>query len=145
MIIVGKLGKIRGRNRDSIRIDEFYSKRIQLQKSFTSSTMTPLHHYLPLPPKSLQTPPPQYHLPTLITTYSHQPDRKIVHDDSSMAYYSPAPLGADLNYGFERRIERDESIDEHLDGLCESLQRAAERGDGERKGGIITWRGMITR
>ena len=63
-----------------------------------------------------------------------------------MAYYSPAPIGSDLNYGFERRIERDESIDEHLDGLCEALREVEERGgQAERKGGIITWRGMVTR
>jgi RAT1-interacting protein len=63
-----------------------------------------------------------------------------------MAYYRPAPLGADLNHGFERRIERDEETEEHLDGLCESLMRLIQKGKGaERRGGIITWRGMITR
>ena len=63
-----------------------------------------------------------------------------------MAYYKPAPLGCDLNYGFDDRIERDENIDEHLDGLCESLRKAEENGIcAERKGGVITWRGMITR
>ncbi len=104
------------------------------------------HHYLALPPRSLQTVPPEYHLPTLISTYSHLPDRSISHDDSSMAYYKPAPLGADLTYGFERRIERDENLDEHLDGLCEGLWEAHKAGKRvERRGGIITWRGMITR
>lgn len=101
---------------------------------------------LALPPADLAIPPPVYRRPALITTYSHLPDRSIQHDDSSMAYYSPAPLGIDLNYGFERRTERDESIDEHLDGLCEALREVEERGDqAERRGGIITWRGMVTR
>lgn len=63
-----------------------------------------------------------------------------------MAYYRPAPIGADLNYAFDRQVERDENVDEHLDGLCEALRRVWEMGGkGERKGGIITWRGMITR
>jgi hypothetical protein len=56
-----------------------------------SGSSTPL--YLPLPPRHLAAPPPAYHRPVLISTYSHQPDRSIVHDDSSMAYYRPAPMG----------------------------------------------------
>lgn len=102
--------------------------------------------YLPLPPRHLAAPPPAYHRPILISTYSHQPDRSIVHDDSSMAYYRPAPMGCDLNYAFDRRVERDESVEEHLDGLCEGLRRVIELGgNAERKGGVITWRGMVTR
>lgn len=63
-----------------------------------------------------------------------------------MAYYRPAPMGSDLNYAFDRRVERDESVEEHLDGLCEGLRRVIELGgNAERKGGVITWRGMITR
>ncbi|WWC98132.1 hypothetical protein V866_005023 [Kwoniella sp. B9012] len=100
-------------------------------------------HFLPLPPLSIRAPAPSYRKPTLVTTYSHQPDRTITHDDSSMAYYRAAPIGSDLNYGYERRVERDESVDEHLDGLCDALREV--QGKGERKGGIITWRGMITR
>ena len=107
---------------------------------------TQTHHFLPLPPRSISVPPPPYHRPTLLTTYSHLPDRSISHDDASMPHYRAAPTGADLNHGFDRRIERDEDINEHLDGLCESLRRSWEvDGRGERRGGIITWRGMITR
>ncbi|WWD21178.1 hypothetical protein CI109_105662 [Kwoniella shandongensis] len=113
------------------------------QSAEASSSSTPL--FLPLPPLFQPLPPPPpYHSPTLISTYSHSPDRSIVHDDTSMAYYRPAPMGCDLKYGFERRIERDEEVEEHLDGLCEALQTVGE-GRGERKGGVITWRGMITR
>ena len=105
-----------------------------------------MRYSIHLPPSDLNTPPPAYRLPALVTTYSHLPDRSIQHDDTSMAYWSPAPAGADLNHGFEERIERDEDVEEHLDGLCEALRRAAEDGPGaERAGGIITWRGMITR
>lgn len=63
-----------------------------------------------------------------------------------MAWYRPPPVGADLKYGLERRIERDDSVDEHLDGLVDSLRRVIEDGGGaERKGGVVTWRGMLTR
>ena len=106
-----------------------------------------IHTFLPLPPRSLQVPPPPYHRPKLIGTYSHLPDRSIVYDDTSMAYYRKAPLGCDLNYGFERKVERDEDEEEHLDGLCESLMEIEQRkGKGVlKKGGVVTWRGMITR
>ncbi|AAW44182.1 enzyme regulator, putative [Cryptococcus deneoformans JEC21] len=90
-------------------------------------------------------PVPFYRLPHLIHTYSHLPTRAISHDDASMAYYSPAPIGCNLTEGFERRIEREDE-EEHLDGLVESLEWLITRGrKGERKGGIITWRGMLTR
>jgi RAT1-interacting protein len=63
-----------------------------------------------------------------------------------MMYYRESPVGVDLNYGFDDRTERAEDEDEHLDGICESLQKVWEEGgQGERRGGIITWRGMITR
>jgi RAT1-interacting protein len=86
----------------------------------------------------------------LVGTYSHLPDRVITHSepDTSMAYYRPggAQAGADLAFGFERRTERDPSVDEHLDGLCEALAEAWSRDEaGERVGGIVTWRGMMTR
>lgn len=110
------------------------------------TTRPGVHTFLPLPARSLQTPQPAYHQPTLISTYSHLPDRSMIHDDTSMAYYRPAPIGADLNTGFERKIERDEDVDEHLDGLCEALRNVWEGGGrGERRGGVVTWRGMITR
>ncbi|WWC91055.1 uncharacterized protein L201_005996 [Kwoniella dendrophila CBS 6074] len=118
-----------------------------------ASSRTKTAHFLPLPPLSIKTPPPQYRRPVVIITYSHQSDRSIVYDDSSMAYYIPAPIGSDLNYGFDNKVERNEDEDEHLDGLCDSLRHleestgSAQHGDGrgQRKGGIITWRGMITR
>ena len=104
-----------------------------------------------------------------------------------MPYYQQCPVGADLNYGFDRRVERTGDEEEHLDGVCEALERVwrrydagvsskASQGDerggdgdrdhvadarkagemggresdegpsqGERKGGVITWRGMLTR
>lgn len=97
---------------------------------------------LPLPPRNLP-PPPPYRRPTLVTTYSHLPDRTLVPGDASMAYFRPggARLGSDLAYGFDKRIERDEGLEEHLDGMCEMLRRVG----GERRGGVVSWRGMMTR
>lgn len=98
---------------------------------------------LPLPPRTHLPPPPAYRRPVLVTTYSHLPDRTLVPGDASMAYFRPggAKVGADLAYGFDRRTERDEGLEEHLDGLCDALQRAG----GERTRGVVSWRGMMTR
>ena len=122
-----------------------------------------VHIFHPLPPLSLRSEPPRYRYPHVISTYSHHPDRHISHDDASMPYYKPCPIGADLNHGFDSKVERTGDEEEHLDGLCEALRRTwtlhdrqraggeESRGDGseaeqgERKGGVITWRGMLTR
>lgn len=96
--------------------------------------------HLALPPGHLP-PPPSYARPKLLGTYSHLPDRRIVPGDASMAYYRPAPVGADLTYGANERIDRDECVEEHLDGLVESIQRIGR----EKPGGVVTWRGMLTR
>ncbi|WVQ73673.1 hypothetical protein IAR50_003253 [Cryptococcus sp. DSM 104548] len=105
----------------------------------------PVRLALPHPSSLVSVPHPVYRQPHLIHTYSHNPDRSIVHDDSAMAYFDPAEIGSDLNYGFDRLVERDD-VDEHLDGLVESLEEMGRKGqEGERKGGIITWRGMLTR
>lgn len=104
-----------------------------------------MRHSISLPRPNPADSVPSYRLPYLIHTYSHLPTRAISHDDTSMAYYSPAPIGCNLTEGFERRIEREDE-EEHLDGLVESLEWLIIRGKkGERKGGIITWRGMLTR
>jgi RAT1-interacting protein len=85
--------------------------------------------------------------PHLLTTYSHLPNRDIVHSNESMVYHSPAPIGVDLNYGFETKVERDpeNDMEEHLDGLCQSLRRWVEGGGNLKSGSLITWRGMLTR
>lgn len=97
------------------------------------------------PPGAPLTSIPGYQLPHLLETYSHLPSREIAHGTAPLAYYSSPPLGCDLNNGFESRIERDPRVEEHLDGLCEGLQRYALRKGGLKKQGLISWRGMFTR
>lgn len=141
-------------------VNNLHPGRFQRSASFRSPfnliavTIRPLHstthkmdplESLALPPANLPRP-PAYARPVLIDTYSHLPSRAIDQGDASMVYYRPAPIGADLRYGFERRVERDESVEEHLDGLCDALRVLHEGGRGaERLGGVVTWRGMMTR
>lgn len=86
-----------------------------------------------------------YQSPHLIATYSHLPDRKIQHSDVSMSYYKGASIGDDLKAGYGSMIERDPLLDEHLDGLCESLLKYRKEGGKIKEGALITWRGMMTR
>jgi hypothetical protein len=88
---------------------------------------------------------PMYQSPHLIATYSHLPDRTIQHTDASMSYHKGASIGDDLKAGYGSMIERDPLLDEHLDGLCESLLKYRTEGGDMKKGALITWRGMMTR
>jgi len=88
---------------------------------------------------------PPYQEPHLLHTYSHVSSREIQHDVPPLAYHTRAPIGCDLNNGFDRRIERDPRSKEHLDGLCEGLLRYVRRKGSMKKGALVTWRGMLTR
>ncbi|KAJ9124109.1 hypothetical protein QFC22_000904 [Naganishia vaughanmartiniae] len=88
---------------------------------------------------------PLYQNPHLITTYSHLPDRTIQHTDASMSYFKGASVGDDLKAGYGSLVERNPLLDEHLDGLCESLSKYRQEGGDIKKGALITWRGMMTR
>lgn len=65
--------------------------------------------------------------------------------ESSLAYYYPPSLPADLNIGFETFQKLNDAADEHLDALLDTIV-ALER-DTEKKceTDIITWRGMMTK
>jgi RAT1-interacting protein len=90
-------------------------------------------------------PMPVYQAPHLIATYSHLEDRSIAHNDASMAYYKGASVGDDLKAGYGNFIERNPLLEEHLDGLCESLLKFRREGGVMKDNAIITFRGMLTR
>jgi len=83
----------------------------------------------------------------------------------SLSYYYPPVFGApgleehrpDLSVGFKTFRQRDDSVDEHLDGLLDTLQAyeeallvKVEGGEHEvanvrLKADVVTWRGMMTK
>ncbi|KAJ9109885.1 hypothetical protein QFC19_001864 [Naganishia cerealis] len=87
---------------------------------------------------------PMYQSPHLIATYSHLPDRSIQHSDASISYHKGASIGDDLKAGYGSYIERDPLLNEHLDGLCQSLLKYRKEGGSLKSGALITWRGMLT-
>jgi len=97
-------------------------------------------------------------------SYDDQHVLKPLSTESLCYYYPPfldqpgtkRPL-ADLSAGFTIFVQRDDSIDEHLDGLLDTLQaheehliEQAHRGECSFKdiratADVVTWRGMMTK
>jgi RAT1-interacting protein len=66
-------------------------------------------------------------------------------DDSSIRYYYPPTLGAELSKGFDTFDQLDDTADDHLDSLLKTIM-ALEQKDGKPvEADIITWRGMMTK
>jgi len=80
-----------------------------------------------------------------IAYFSYDEDHQYRPDDSSLRYYYPPRLGANLSDGFESFRQLDESRDDHLDGLLKTIMEL-ERNEGHsRQVDVVTWRGIMTR
>ncbi|CAJ2508006.1 Uu.00g091920.m01.CDS01 [Anthostomella pinea] len=66
-------------------------------------------------------------------------------DDSSLQWYYPAELGADLSTGFETFDKHDDSADEHLDSLLKTVMSYEEEEGKKLDAQVVTWRGMMTK
>ncbi|EWC45081.1 hypothetical protein DRE_06220 [Drechslerella stenobrocha 248] len=85
--------------------------------------------------------------PKEITCFSYDDNHVLRHDGSSLRYYYTPDLHSDLGEGFSSFIKHDDSVDEHLDSLLESLIELEKR-DGEcatKDVDFVTWRGMVTK
>ncbi|KAE8388856.1 RAI1 like PD-XK nuclease-domain-containing protein [Aspergillus alliaceus] len=83
--------------------------------------------------------------PREITCFSYDDQHTFHLGDSSLRYYYPPSLPADLNHGFDTFQKLDDSADEHLDALLESML-ALEKDTGKKcEADIVTWRGMMTK
>ena len=84
-------------------------------------------------------------LPQEIACFSYDDKHEYKLDDSSIRYYYPPTLGADLSKGFDTFEKLDDSRDDHLDSLLKTIA-AHEQQQGKRvEADIITWRGMMTK
>ncbi|KAI1328814.1 RAI1 like PD-XK nuclease-domain-containing protein [Xylariaceae sp. FL0255] len=83
--------------------------------------------------------------PKEITCFSYDDKHEFHHDDSSIHWYYPPKLGADLSQGFDTFDKHDDSVDEHLDSLLKSIA-AHEKEEGKKiDAHLVTWRGMMTK
>ncbi|KAI0157808.1 RAI1 like PD-XK nuclease-domain-containing protein [Xylariaceae sp. FL1272] len=83
--------------------------------------------------------------PREIACFSYDDKHQFRLDDSSLQWYYPPRIGADLSRGFDSFDKHDDSGDEHLDSLLKTIA-AHEREEGKKiDAHVVTWRGMMTK
>ncbi|PBP17596.1 RAI1-like protein [Diplocarpon rosae] len=83
--------------------------------------------------------------PKEIACFSYDDKHQFRLDDSSIRYYYPPTIGADLSRGYDTFEKLDDAADDHLDSLLKAIM-ALEQETGKRvETDIITWRGMMTK
>ncbi|KAF2965266.1 hypothetical protein GQX73_g8305 [Xylaria multiplex] len=81
--------------------------------------------------------------PKEFACFSYDEKHEFRLDDSSLQWYYPPRLGADLSKGFDKFDKHDESIDEHLDSLLKTIA-AHEKEEGKKiDANIVTWRDNV--
>lgn len=83
--------------------------------------------------------------PKEIACFSYDEQHKLRLDDSSIRYYYPPALGANLSKGFDTFEKLDDSFDEHLDGLLQTIMDLEQKQGLRVEADIVTWRGMMTK
>ncbi|KAK8034406.1 RAI1-domain-containing protein [Apiospora rasikravindrae] len=83
--------------------------------------------------------------PKEFACFSYDDNHEFHLGDSSLRWYYPPQLGADLSQGFESFEKHDDAQDEHLDSLLKAIvaheQEAGKKIDAQ----VVTWRGMMTK
>ncbi|CAH0024279.1 unnamed protein product [Clonostachys rhizophaga] len=83
--------------------------------------------------------------PKEFACFSYDENHQFHLDDSSIQYYYPPVLGADLSKGFETFQKQDDSKDEHLDSLLKTIIDHEQKEGKKIDANVVTWRGMITK
>lgn len=97
----------------------------------------------PLPPQRPCAPPPYQRPRTLITFTYDEGHRLHVGSNDALRFFSTPPEQADLNYGYDRWVKRDEERG-RLDSLLECLEHSSAQSAASRPS-LVTWRGIITK
>ena len=84
-------------------------------------------------------------LPQEIACFSYDDKHQFRLDASSLRYYYPPYLPADLNRGFDTFQQLDDTNDDHLDGLVDTIAALEKEKGAKAEADIITWRGMMTK
>lgn len=78
--------------------------------------------------------------------YFSYDDSHVYHPDaSSLRYYYPPRIGADLSRGFDQFQKLDDTADDHLDSLLKTIMLLEKETGSRVTADIITWRGMMTK
>ena len=85
--------------------------------------------------------------PREVAHFSYNDSHEYRDDESSINYYVPPPMGADLKEGFDTFKHYEDKEDPHLDSLLKALMHK-EGGDASApkiRADFVTWRGMMTK
>jgi RAT1-interacting protein len=91
-----------------------------------------------------------------IAFFSYDSEHKLKPlDNESLRYYYPPFFNVpghqenrfpvELSKGYDSFRQRDDSGDEHLDGLLDTLVEVEKRNGKKTEVDLVTWRGMMTR
>ena len=80
-----------------------------------------------------------------IACFSYDDQHRYRLDESSLRYYYPPSLPADLSRGFDTFQKIDDTNDDHLDGLVDTIAAYEQEKGTKADADIITWRGMMTK
>ena len=109
---------------------------------------TPIHRFSIQPLNRFHGASAKIKRPREVAHFSYDDNHEYRDDDSSINYYVPPPIGADLKEGFETFRHYEEKEDPHLDSLLRAVMHKestdAESG-AEIKADFVTWRGMMTK
>ncbi|KAK4451876.1 Dhp1-interacting protein Din1 [Podospora aff. communis PSN243] len=83
--------------------------------------------------------------PKEFACFSYDEDHKFHLGDRSLKYYYTPQLNTDLSKGFESFVKHDDSVDEHLDSLLETIANHERETGKAIDAHVVTWRGMLTK
>ncbi|KAK0116303.1 decapping endonuclease targeting mRNA [Cadophora gregata] len=83
--------------------------------------------------------------PKEIACFSYDDKHQFRLDDSSIRYYYPPTIGADLSRGFDTFEKLDDAADDHLDSLLKTVMELEKETGKRTETDLITWRGMMTK
>ena len=85
--------------------------------------------------------------PREVAHFSYDDNHEYRDDESSINYYVPPPIGADLKEGFDTFKHYEDKEDPHLDSLLKALiHKESKDVEGPMiKADFVTWRGMMTK
>lgn len=83
--------------------------------------------------------------PREIACFSYNDKHEFQLDDSSIRWYYPPTLGADLSKGFDTFEKLNDEADEHLDSLLRTIIDHEQKTGHRVEADFITWRGMMTK
>ena len=89
--------------------------------------------------------PPLFQRPKTLVTFSYDTNHELhIGSDSSLRYFCDPPPKADLNYGYDRWVKRDEEVG-RLDSLLNCLSYGPPTVQAASRPSIVTWRGIMTK